>query len=76
MWRMYGVLSGSAAGYSINEFEVYGSVSASQWSRTCAAGVTGIVKIRLTLHWSGNGSTNFTVPIQNGFIFQLEHYIN
>ena len=57
--RMYGT-AGSTSGYTVKEFEIYGAVSANQCPEPSGLTVSDISENSATLHWYGNGSTNFT----------------
>jgi hypothetical protein len=59
--RMNGIAAATAAGYSINEFEVYGSISANQCAEPSGLYVTNNTENTVVLNWNGNGAGQFKV---------------
>ncbi|CAN5297797.1 hypothetical protein BH10BAC4_BH10BAC4_16750 [soil metagenome] len=59
--RMYGTARGTPYGYSLWEFEVYGTQSTNSCADATALNVTDIYENTSTLRWDGKGATNFNV---------------
>lgn len=58
--RVYATAS-NGSGYAINEFEVNGAASAYQCAEPSGLSVSDTSENSATLHWYGNGSSNFIV---------------
>ena len=59
--RMYGTARGTAYGYSLYEFEVYGKESASSCADPSNLSATNIYENVATLNWNENGADTFNV---------------
>lgn len=59
--RMNGAAAGTSAGYSLNEFEIYGSVSANQCAEPSDLYVTNNTENTVVLNWNGNGAGQFKI---------------
>lgn len=59
--RMYGIARGTTFGFSLWEFEVYGKLSSNQCGDPSNLAVSDIFANAATLHWQGNGASQFNV---------------
>ncbi|HZY78125.1 MAG TPA: discoidin domain-containing protein [Cyclobacteriaceae bacterium] len=62
--KMQGVKRGTIYGYSIFEFEVYGSPTTSACATPSGLNVTNIYGTSATLNWNANGLTEFNVQFK------------
>ncbi len=59
--RMYGTKRGTAYGYSLYEFEVYGKPAANNCATPVNLYTTDVYESSATLHWSGSGASKYII---------------